>query len=115
MVENVTVSGKPETFENTALKVIVSKKSIEDNKRTSENDEQDKSKKRPRTEAQQNIFRLAFVLSLIIVVPYAWYAIRIYNYAHENKPDGFDFPRLSQFWVILLGMSALGTLRIMVK
>ena len=61
---------------------------------------------------QQNIFRIAFVTSLIIVVPYAWYAIRIYNYAHENKPDGYDdFPRLSQFWVVLLGMMALGALR----
>ena len=55
MVENVTVSGKPETFETTALKVVVEKKSLQEkqDRVPEKNNGTDKSsKKRPRTEAQ---------------------------------------------------------------
>ena len=52
------------------------------------------------------------VISLIIVVPYAWYAIRINNFAHENKPDGFEFVSFySQLLITVLGMVSQVTLK----
>ena len=54
---------------------------------------------------------MAITIALIIVVPYAWYAIRIHNFAFENKPDGFQFPSFSNLWVTALGMMALISLR----
>ena len=36
MVENVTVGGNPETFEATAMKVIVAQKCSEDNQKVSD-------------------------------------------------------------------------------
>ena len=41
---------------------------------------------------------------MIIVVPYAWYAIKINSYARETRPDQV-FPSYSQLWVSLLGMA----------
>ena len=43
------------------------------------------------------------MFAVIIVVPYAWYAIKINNYARAERPE-HEFPSYSQLWISLLGM-----------
>ena len=78
MLETATnpQSGKPETEETKTMIKIVSEPS--DIKTESESAQK---KKRPRSDGQKQVFQVAIVFAMIIVVPYAWYAVRINSYA----------------------------------
>lgn len=39
-----------------------------------------------------------------IAGPYVYYACKINAYIHENKPEGKQFPHISDYWRVLVGM-----------
>ena len=48
------------------------------------------------------MFIVGIVFSCLIVIPYAWFAMRINTYSHENKPEDFSFPTYSMLWITAL-------------
>lgn len=42
-------------------------------------------------------------LLLSIAVPFLYYSLLINMYAQENQPSGFNFPKITDFWRVIVG------------
>ena len=42
---------------------------------------------------------IAIILTSTIVLPFAWFAVKINEFSIKNKHEDFIFPQFSQFWV----------------
>lgn len=45
---------------------------------------------------------MATIFTSFIVLPFAWFAVKINKFSLENKSDDFIFPQFSQFWITAL-------------
>lgn len=59
-------------------------------------------KRRPRSTFHQRMFIVGIFCVCLIVIPYAYYAMRINAYSQVHKPEGFNFPTYSMLWITAL-------------
>ena len=38
------------------------------------------------------------------LIPFIYYATSVYQYAHENKPEGYKYPEIKQLWMTGVGI-----------
>ena len=75
-------------------------------------DELEKIKKEAEYEARRNRkFHIGLFFVMCVIGPYLYYAVKTNIWGLANKPEGFRFPHITDYWRIVVGMVVWVTAR----
>lgn len=57
------------------------------------------------------VFNYVWIALTCIILPYFYCTAQIYSYGHQNAPEGYRYPHLSDLWVLVPGVSAFAIIQ----